>query len=645
MAIAERVPQIKGLLPALDPRQVDPKIIINGENFLIDLEGPYSAFGSTLISDYRLIDHYGVFTFDLDDQVFICGLNGIYILDKEQNIIKSIYVYETALTTQWPISMAKVGTEFFFCHPNLGVLRYNPNTLVWSKITANVPAGAKSICVNSGRLIVLGDTAYAWSTIDDGGDLATSTSTGAGTQSLSGLLSYKTSFMVEAVFNGFIVFTDAGLVKSTRIETINPFRHDVMVGKKFAPISPFSICSIEGSSIVWLTRNGLYAVEDAAPQEWQPLMGKYFAREYLPSKDLSNYTLVRLSYLAAQELVFIQIGDPGKAYVYESAYVLYLSMNEFGAFNRRHTCVGVFDLSNNNAGAYGTGYIDSDGYIHAFTEFPQFQLPWDQQSGIYKKGKYELDSYIDTGTIHFRTQGFFASQNLALYPETSGIYDLAPSATYISPLLILPEQEVIELNVSGSDWLYGDSINDWLSGSGGSDWNLGDPDLRFSTFGAMQAAQTPYQISLIPYQFGPMNSFIEVGLFRIMDQQYADYLSYMTDFILGTDTTPAGQIYNDWLEGDSVNDWLLGDDKRDWGSDVYDIVDFGISVKGSLDGITTFYDQEIEPILHTDDGNMRLYTLTCNGMYFSIKLTALEVQQSFHLKLLEPSLTLGGRLA
>ena len=146
-------------------------------------------------------------------------------------------------------------------------------------------------------------------------------------------------------------------------------------------------------------------------------------------------------------------------------------------------------------------------------------------------------------------------------------------------------------------------------------------------------------------KFGSINASIEVGLYRITEQQYPDELSLINNVTLGVPPTPEGQIFEDWLNDTLPDeDWNTGSGAEDWGFGTIITSEFVTTIIGSLDGESVWNDQTEVLNLVTDDGQFKHFTCSNTGLYHTIKLDALNVDESFYLKTLEVSGALVGRL-
>jgi len=145
--------------------------------------------------------------------------------------------------------------------------------------------------------------------------------------------------------------------------------------------------------------------------------------------------------------------------------------------------------------------------------------------------------------------------------------------------------------------------------------------------------------------FGSIDSFIEIGLYRVQtEEDKPDEFTLITDVVIGMLETPSGQEVVDWLtfspsvEEDWLNDNL---EDEDWGVGVFSGTEYVAKIIGSLDGYNQFQDQLetleertdiVDASIDETTGRARYFTCYNNATYHIIRIEALNVDESFHLK-------------
>jgi len=157
--------------------------------------------------------------------------------------------------------------------------------------------------------------------------------------------------------------------------------------------------------------------------------------------------------------------------------------------------------------------------------------------------------------------------------------------------------------------------------------------------------------------FESMNSFIDVGLFRVQtEKDIVDEFSLVVDLVLGMLDSPSGQEEEDWLtfEPSVEGDWLVDDlEDEDWGSGTFSGTVYKASIIGTLDGYNQYQDQLevmeertdiVDATLDETTGRARYFTCYNNGRYHIIRIEALNLDESFHLKTVDITPVPAGRV-
>lgn len=642
---------IRGLIPAVDPRKINQPLVIKGQNFLFDLDGPYSGFGNVFSTYSRIIDPEYTQTFEVEGDIIAFSTHAALKYDIESGEYYPVYIFDNT-SEKYPWFHAKVATAHYFVKKGLaGVIRYLPSTGVWSLMTTDVPSNPVAVCKSQGRLVILGSSEYGWSAIDDGTALATDSDTGVAQQSLAIL--GGTAYGLFEVSDGFIVASSSGLIKATRTGGQNPFRHDTLVeegSEGVRPINPNSILSIGTGRIFLIDKKGFFETSGQVPQRFEePLMGQYFSQTLLRTLDLSDLFAVKCHYNEDRQLLFISIGVAGISGQFSNAYVYHFPSEKWGNFYATHFGFGEFDTELSQQSDFNFGYLGTLGRVHAFKETAyvesdpawasvfyytkDFTYPVRKESDLYvfstlvKMTTANLWAQLDNGGY---AAGLYKSTEISTEPDTSS--DVTPEDTSVAT----PELE---------DWLTASGSEDWNALTGSEDWGDGDPYFTFPTtieFGNGFVRWSPVSVAK---QQAALNAYIQVGLFRFSDGEFSNQLSRLTNVTLGGN--PHGglsQETEDWLELEGSVDWAaLADDTEDWGDGVTDTMGFTAKAIATNDGGQTVY-QEEEMSLEHNEGAAFLYSVYTKGLYHIIEERAASVGQTFHLKFLETTGNLAGRL-
>lgn len=578
--------QIKGLVPALDRRTIQQPLVVDGQNFLVDLKGPYAAFSNRIFTYNKFFNPTLTRGFEIDGIDSLYATYGaIYRFNANTQRLILLFTFPDAGTvSNW--SMANVNGIYYFARDGInGVVMYDPFTQTCQLLTNNVPANPISVCAGAGRLVIMSYKFVAWSALGDGTDLAPDLTTGAGFQPLS-LMGGQGIYVAE-VADGFISFTTKGAMKSEFAYFLNTFRH-YPLDRSFVPLNSFCITPLDpGKEWLILDVKGFYSSKGVASNAFElfePLMSEYFSRTLLPSLDLTNIFLCKLFYDQSTKQLYVSVTSPLLNGVYSYAYVFYRPAGEWGILNYDH--YAFFHMSALTGVLKGSnpGFLSADLYFHYFVPDVFVEnAPTDPLFYFYRLND-DTPIRIDTGVL-------IATADLHIHNEDESLFS-TPGAYTI-------------------DTLDGD--------------------------------YTPY----VP-PASSLNSYVEIGLLRWAEQKYDDELSEVTNVKLSVDNFPGNQVfidYNNVAVGITIDyNNVMTDTFEDWGIGVLSAAIFTPYIIATNDGFTTWNDQEEQLNLSVDAGDDKYYTCFNSGIFHTIRLEALAVNTTFHLRLMELSGTVGGRL-
>jgi len=579
MAKLDRVVSVKGLIPALDRRQVADPFVMDGENFLVDAEGPYSAFGGELLVNKPMGEFLGCQTFHVENNTVVATKSAFMVFDTTSLRFYPIFTF-TALTDNWVWSMAKVGGSYYFAHKGANLIAYNPLTLTWTNITTNVPTSPRAVTQAGGRLIVLGIDAVGWSAIDVGTDLATSTATGAGQQSLS-IIGSGDGLRVLETNDGFITYTKSGLMKSELVDAVNPFRHYRLITENH-PLSPYAISYVGTRTHVYVTTTGFYSTKGSEPEIWQPVISEHFARNLLPYIDLEDTRRIKLTFMEDINQIFISLSSGSFPDYYTEAYVLYIPSNQFGKFNRRHTALGHFALASDPDRGFIYGYVDEAGYVFKFSTAPIIETIIEEISGNYMyRAPVEIPCWEINGVVQANSFAKIACVDESVFNNVSNYYATTDFVT-----------------IANIQRQFG-SIDSYID------------------VGLFHIEDVQYEDFLINV------SDVTVGMGEL------PFGSNVIDLM--TSLSPD-------------EDWMVMAGGVDWGIGVVADVIYDVDAVGSVDGYDQWKDEIETLIAVNTIGRMTQYAANVNGKYGILKFRAQDYGKSFHLKLLGVTASLTGRL-
>lgn len=612
-----KVSEVKGLLPALDPRVVEVPYIIDGMNFIFDVQGPFAAFANSLVGYVEVADPIGFDAFEVGDTVFHLFNEGVFKFDLNSQLWILQFPF-TGLTSVARWSTALVGAKHYFCREDVGLIQYDPATLKWKPVTTDVPAGALSITQSNGRLVILGADSYAWSALDDGEDLSPSLSTGAGIQSTA--IIGGDSIAIGAYNQGFLTYTSKGVIRAAFIGGTAIFRHTQLT-VRLKLFNKFSIINLDNEEHVILTNLGLFITSGTNFEQLDPVFNE-FIRELITTLDTSLVDGIKLFYDIDEEIVYVSQALVDDSHIFNLSYVFIRRLKKWGSFDREHYGFSKIHFDSGAEEGIHFGYIGIDKHFHYSTFNAAVEVAPNLQDGKaftnIKEVQFPTYEDVSRGSIIVSSVCIVQTYDPANIPSTfeAGFYTLT-----VNP------------------------ANEFLLEDGSSNFLLEDGLSVFLLEGAV--------ISLIPSKIArtlePLNSEITIGLFNYLEGQFPDEYSLITNVAVSAGFVPVGQTVEDWNVLVGSQDWNLLSGFIDRGEGVPSTEIFDISLITTNDGVNTAnYDDIIQdvsliPNLYKDDGKFAFYSAYQSGLYHKIRLEAINVGDSFHLDLLQISGSLSGR--
>lgn len=574
--------QIKGLVLALDPRQVPTLHVLEGQNFLVGAEGPYAAFGSQYLTYERIedFDDLNVFEIDKIQTSFIFISSGVLAYDQTSQRYYVAMLFSQRATEVFPWTMAFVGGSYYFSKKGMPVIKFNPITSEWLELNnTNSPGivpNPVAVTDSFGRLIILDNDVVQWSAIDDGQKFE-DPDLGAGSQSLS-LVGGGAPLAVKHSQVGFVTYTTSGIMRSMHREADNPFTHRIG-SEHITLLSPYSISEIRRGVHVFLSTSGLYQYlgDQKLPQEWQPLMSEYLRNNVLINFDptVKINPTIKFHFDNNTQIFTLSISPNANPRFYSDAYSLYLPKDEWGSFDRVHSLVSALFIESGFSKGSNPGFFDDQGFYHVYTNQAQVE----DQTEIF-------------GNTYFQT--YFQNPVRA----ENGVQIAS---------------EVVNATVY---------------------------DKSQYTYTGLYDAQG----QLTPRNFGPLDSYINIGLMRLLDPEYADRYTMLFNLVLGVGELVAEERedYNT-ITPDVFEDWDILVGEEDWGFNIIPGIGFTARAFASIDGQTPLEDQDVELELLENTDLVRHFTADICGIYHVAQITAYKLNETFQIKTAEPVLKPAGR--
>ena len=646
--------------PYYDRKQLADFSVVGGKNFMPTTEGYKSNFGSDVLTDRRIDKSYleNAQMFSLaESQLLLCTKYGVLSWDSTSEgwyfLIKSPVI----LSNDYPWSLAYVGGDWYLCKQGFGVYRYRQLDNSILKVTSNVPTNPVSICSSSGRLVILGESTYAWSAIGDGADLATSLETGAGFQSLS-LAGGGKALAVKSLLSGFMVYTTSGIVKAEAIDTPNPYYHRLLTSSDYSPVSPWAICEIGVGSHLFMAKSGLFATSGNYPETFENEFSKWLTGTVLKYLLNSRYMVpIRLVYDNNNRWVFLSYGESSlQASPYSLAYVYDIALAKWGRFDQGHYFVDNVYIPSGIYEGYKLVCGTTDGAIRVLDkDFGISQLADDSHKNNYPV--VEVPSYTELAdepesaihvfcascqieTYNFTSVGV-AGNRLGMYvydilyrtpmPDLSIPNGFEYSYGLVTTVNMMAVAEDIQIDMMSVDEfavvdMLGEGLNNVFS--------------AYAMAGSQLGIFAEYRTS---GELANLDSVLETGLYHIADFEDLRQATVMTEFAQIHEETYGDSEFIDMQEvGDIDLDMELIDGEIDMGTGLLSSPNYQNTLVSSSDGYghRDLHIYDIEP--YSIVGNRFNYNCYSTGLYHGFRLATVNGGDYYHLKQVQVNIIQGG---
>lgn len=417
------IKQIKGLVPLLDRKKIPEPFIFDATNTRVDINGPYSGFGwlQEAGANMGIITHHEDFEFGSE---FFYGTDlGVCIYQKEAHRFEYIFSTGATFIDKW--TFADVGGFLYICNPDLGIVQLNPLNGVFTTVDISLYGKVYAITAANNRLCILARLFVAWSAQDNGADLTPSIVTGAGNQSLSKLGSHSADtdyFDIVSVADGFLTFTTQGILKSTSLNSVNPFRHDVFsIDRRL--FNKNCICKLNDFEWLFLSHTGLFKTDGKkTPEPWQPLLSEQLLDEI---DLLPNKSSVGIFYNRTHRLIGVGLSTSGANQLFNKTYVVDLPSENIGILNELFYSRFIEVFTHLSTEVPEHGYITFNRDLVIFNEQPNMQN-WIDYDGLFFRAEEEPALYTSTDGI------INAITYVIGFEEALGI--IGPLTNYYTPI-------------------------------------------------------------------------------------------------------------------------------------------------------------------------------------------------------------------
>ena len=646
--------------PYYDRKQLADYSVVGGKNFMPTTEGYKSNFGSDVLTDRRIDKSYleNAQMFSLaESQLLLCTRYGVFAWDSSSEGWYYLIRSPVKLSNDYPWSLAYVGGDWYLCKQGFGVYRYRQSDNSILKVIENVPTNPVSICSSSGRLVILGESTYAWSAIGDGANLATSLETGAGFQALS-LAGGGKALAVKSLLSGFMVYTTSGIVHAEAIDTPLTYYHRLLTSSDYAPVSPWAICEIGAGSHLFMAKSGIFATSGNYPETFENDFSKWLTGTVLKYLMNSRYMVpIRLVYDNNNRWVFLSYGESSlDASPYSLAYVYDIALAKWGRYDQAHYFVDNVYIPSGIYEGYKLVCGTTDGAIRVLDkDFGISQLADDNYKSNYPvvtvPSYTELAQSPESASHIFCASAQLDTYNFASVGQSTGRLGMYTyNIRYQSPR---PDLSIPE----GFEYSYGlvtsiDMMNvakpyevDMMS--------VEEPIVidmlgkyannvftAHAIFGSRMGIFAEYRVS------GPLanlDSVLETGLYHIADFDDLRQATVMTDFAQIHEETYGDSEFIDMQEvGDVVIDMSTIDGNVDMGTNFLSSPNYETTLVSSSDGSGNrdLHIYTISP--YSIVGNRFNYNCYSTGLYHGFKIATKQGGDYYHLKQLQVNIIQGG---
>lgn len=573
--------------PDIDGRRLLKTGIVDGRNFLFDVDGPRSAFGSKF-ADYNYVakpSRYKLVELPVGDEFFYGTPEGIFRRNPVSLSLEPILTV-TVTNSHWPWTVALVGNIYYFAQYNVGLWQYNAVTGTVAKLSTPIGDNSIGVCESYARLVVLNATLVMWSALDDGTDFFPSLTTGAGAQALS--MVGGTPYRVDSVSDGFVVATSKGLLKGENVQADFIWRFYVL-SKDVKIFSPSAGVVLPDVGVIYIDNSGFHATTGTVPEPWEGDMGTFLKDTFITKLDRKKIGCLALYYSQAARMLFASFSAREEEGRMTKTFVYYLPSNKWGKFDVEN--FGFFETFDSITQHVSTcSYMGTDGYIREFQPGSHNELGYD--------GQRVLRDFI------FRP---VAEPDILLNQAPNGAVIYLGFTRFNSmdtdPSPFIPIQNI--------------KINQVVDG-----------------------VVLPYTLP----QVG-LNSFVDLGMFRFSQQVAADETSLVQNVVIGSKPGIVNYTSENLNEEDGSENLNTEDGDDDFGSWAGISNQFKLELLDTNDGYSHPIAGWEAPSKVNEIGASTYYSpMGMSSIYHRLRLSAINVGESYALKTIDLAGTLTGRL-
>lgn len=340
---------------------------------------------------------------------------------------------------------------------------------------------------------------------------------------------------------------------------------------EYRPINPFCTLQLDDNTVILLDERGLFQSNGEAPTPFAPLFNEFLI-DYLQKNNLKVGQNVRLEWDDLKRYIYLSVSLSQTNPIYEKAFVYYPSMDKWGTFDEAH---------------YGI-------------------VP------VLIKDSSRADDYF----------GFIGEDGRLRYWDYVGSREILPTNTTLDshyPLIQTPAAQDP----------HGDGV---ILGS-----NVLVNTIEDSTYTARAGYFPRDGMNPAPSELTGLDSVLQLGMIRQRGQNSQDQLIEISAMFIGSvisgDPDVVGEDFDLIPDGTSDEDYNTGTGGEDFGLEIQNYVDHKLRVIGTVDGHQVFMDQV--PSLVSFNRAGRFFSCSVVGIWMIVELSAIDIGEAYHVKVLE----------
>lgn len=613
--------------PSIDARRFDKPGVIAGMNWIDDIDGPRSYFGSNFVN-FNFWDpstRQKINELRAGTDILYGTPTGVYRINTTSGVAEPI-LQVAVVNTFWPWTIAFVGGLYYLAQYDVGLWQYDPVNNSIAHVSTPVGEIVRYVIKSCGRLVIMSSTLYAWTALDDGTNFTPSLTNGAGAQGIN--IIGGTPMALCPLDDGFLCYTTVGIAKATFQQAAYIFKHEPL-STTIKIFSPNAVLYVPKLGALSLDDTGFNLIREfnysdfGKPQPWEIEKGDYIRKNVLAGLDHTQIGVMGFYYSQIEQKLFLSFSGNTRIGVMTLNFVWTAVSKRWSSFDHQNT--GIFETYNPINNIYTCSYVGTDGWMRAFQNSNVSQdvpaLPATLYDYVYRVELEEsVLAIVSAAGVVYQTctTDINQSDNNPLF---YGNYSTVIGVFYIN---YLP---------------FSDTIDD-----GATDIPFSGNTCTTNINTQQQGVCELFAIPLTLPQIG-LNSSIEMGPWRFQEQTQPDDTSALSGLLLGLSQVSDFNLFVDWNLTFGSEDWNTGSGTVDWGTGVTSPNAFDLTLTTSNDGYNAILTGDEELVVFNDLGSALKYApFGYSGIWHTLTLEAVDAGQAYALKTIDFTGLLTGKL-